>query len=370
MNVIPPGTKARIGSIVRLYPQKPFENYRLHMLANGMCGLYSVPLQFLYRNYTFASSPVLSRFSQATGLFSGLSKRSGKAIYMMAYPGLYQSYAKAVKKRKGIFVFDLHEDHSIQTEEFGGKFTDTQYITNRDRIFRDADLTLVTGSGVIEYYKKCGIEITKPLEVMCAADPKIIPFSPYSDTKNVVCTHTISGIDTYMARGVDVLVQAMNIVSRDVKDASLTVVGCKDESIANRIRQDAAPCLKVNCVGFVDYTKIGNYLASASVCALPLKAKRGGFWNVGTGYKLFEYMAAGRPQVCIEHEGYGAVIKDSGCGLMYDGTPESMASAISNLLADPEKAKEMGHKGRNALVNKHTWKHRAQTLANAIDAIV
>ena len=63
--------------------------------------------------------------------------------------------------------------------------------------------------------------------------------------------------------------------------------------------------------------------------------------------KLFEYMSLGIPVVASDYPQCREVVQSAGCGLVVDPTdPLAIGAAITELAADPERAKAMGERGR------------------------
>lgn len=79
--------------------------------------------------------------------------------------------------------------------------------------------------------------------------------------------------------------------------------------------------------------------------------------------KLFEYMAAGIPVISSDFPLWREIIEDAQCGILVD--PEDtgqISSAMQWVLDNPEKAEEMGQRGRKAAEEKYSWAGEAKTL--------
>ena len=88
--------------------------------------------------------------------------------------------------------------------------------------------------------------------------------------------------------------------------------------------------------------------------------------NEGTPVSLIEAMAAGVPVVATAVGGVPDVIVDGKTGyLVKAGNVEGMAEAIIELLSNPEKAREMGQEGREAVCPKFS----AQTLIANVEEL-
>jgi len=92
--------------------------------------------------------------------------------------------------------------------------------------------------------------------------------------------------------------------------------------------------------------RVAELLALSDVCVLSSKAE--GFSN-----SILEYMAASRPVVATDVGGAREVIAEGETGyLVAAGDDEAMAARITALLADTERARRMGARGREIVERK------------------
>ena len=79
--------------------------------------------------------------------------------------------------------------------------------------------------------------------------------------------------------------------------------------------------------------------------------------------KLFQYMGAGIPVVASDFPQVREVVIGAEAGLVVDTSrPERIAAAINELLSDPERARDMGAGGRDAVLERYTWSTSADAL--------
>ncbi len=79
--------------------------------------------------------------------------------------------------------------------------------------------------------------------------------------------------------------------------------------------------------------------------------------------KLFEYMALGLPVITANFPLYRDVVERHRCGFCvdpYDAT--AVATALMYLIAHPEEARQMGERGRRAVVEHYNWATEADKL--------
>lgn len=78
--------------------------------------------------------------------------------------------------------------------------------------------------------------------------------------------------------------------------------------------------------------------------------------RVGVPNRLFEYMYCGLPVVVSNFPELKAIVDDADCGLIVDSEdPKSIGQALSTLLSDPVRSKQMGENGKEALAKKYGY---------------
>ncbi len=97
-----------------------------------------------------------------------------------------------------------------------------------------------------------------------------------------------------------------------------------------------------------------NMVRNATVCVSPFYPTF--ILNSTSPTKLIEYMALGRPVVANDHPEQRLVLEKSGAGICVSYNEGAFAEAIIELLNNPEKADEMGRKGRLYVKKERTYK--------------
>jgi len=78
-----------------------------------------------------------------------------------------------------------------------------------------------------------------------------------------------------------------------------------------------------------------------------------------------EALASGVPIVQPRVGGYPEFIEATGGGILYEpNDPQHLAQALSSLLDDPERLREMGHRGRAAVMQNYSMKNMASQIMN------
>lgn len=177
--------------------------------------------------------------------------------------------------------------------------------------------------------------------------------SKANNSRDLLYLGGITGI-----RGVVELIEGFAIVRGKYPDLSLYLVGGFNpksfvETIKNLITKlEVEEGIKL--IPPVPYEKVKNYLLRASigiVTYLPYPNNMSCLPN-----KLFEYMACGLPIVASDFPLYRQVIEDAGCGKLVDPrNPMEIASAVEELLENPEEWETMSQNGCSSFRNKYNW---------------
>lgn len=165
-------------------------------------------------------------------------------------------------------------------------------------------------------------------------------------------------------KGQDVLIRAMPAIRRRVPDAALLLVGAGPYEGRLRRLAGGAPAGAVSFTGEVSDDDLPRYYAVGDVFAMPCRSRLGGLEVEGWGNVFLEAAAAGRPVVAGDSGGAREALVPGETGLLVDGRSVDMvASAVSDLLADRERAILMGKLGRDRVEREHTWTQVAGRLA-------
>ncbi|MCX7708237.1 MAG: glycosyltransferase family 4 protein [Clostridia bacterium] len=176
-------------------------------------------------------------------------------------------------------------------------------------------------------------------------------------------------------KGVDILIKAMQRVMENHDDVALAVIGSKwfgknDPNEYTVALQNLAANLKgpVIFTGFLPPARIPPYynLGDIFVCSSQ--------WNEPLARVHYEAMAAGLPIITTNRGGNAEILVKGKNGLLLediDGTrncssPEYMAENIEFLLNNPQKALQMGKKGRKFAEEKYAWERVAMDFHNSL----
>ena len=170
-------------------------------------------------------------------------------------------------------------------------------------------------------------------------------------------------------KGQDTLIRAWPEVRARFPDAALLIVGDGPYAAGlRRLADKARVADSVTFTGPVPGAELSAHYAAGDVFAMPCRTRRGGLDVEGLGIVYLEASATGLPVVGGDSGGAPDAILDGESGYVVPGrSVPAVAARISELLADPAKAKAMGEKGRAWVERDWNWDQAAARLRAILD---
>jgi glycosyltransferase involved in cell wall biosynthesis len=161
-------------------------------------------------------------------------------------------------------------------------------------------------------------------------------------------------------KGVDDLVEAVQSLDEDV---TLALVGVDPASgWAARWRGST----RVRTVGEIPFDDVPRFLAAADVVAVPQRATTDTLGQVPA--KLIDAMALGRAIVATDVSMIPEIL--DGCGVVVPaGDPAALAKAIAGLLADRDRAADLGRRARARCVAHYSFAAARATLLPLVERL-
>jgi glycosyltransferase involved in cell wall biosynthesis len=126
---------------------------------------------------------------------------------------------------------------------------------------------------------------------------------------------------------------------------------------------------RVLYLGRLPYDEVAQVVAHAVVSFVPMMAPERE--TMFSPLKLYESMACGVPVVASDVVGISEVITEARCGILFAaGDARAIAEATARIVADPFEAREMGLRGREAVVARFSWRARSLERARVIEDAV
>ncbi len=206
-----------------------------------------------------------------------------------------------------------------------------------------------------KYHKKMTI-------IENASDPSFFVPQPYPQEKRV---GFISGISP--GRGIEFLIEAMEIVRQEVPDALLSVAGTptgKTEVYYQELKR------KYNhtWLSFHDdvfySTNAKDFIASSALMVIPHPDHL--HYHTTLPVKLFDALAVARPLVVTRCASSVKVLEKYHCGLSAGFSPEEFAQPVIRLLKNREEAIMMGQNGRRAVEEYYNWDMMAKKMIRTL----
>ncbi|HEX7658494.1 MAG TPA: glycosyltransferase family 4 protein [Pseudonocardiaceae bacterium] len=171
-------------------------------------------------------------------------------------------------------------------------------------------------------------------------------------------------------KGQDMLIRALPLIRRRVPDAALLIVGggpYRQQLDRLAVRHDVDE--HVVRTGSVPWEELPAHYAAGDVFAMPCRTRGGGLDVEGLGIVCLEASAVGLPVITGTSGGAPETVREGVTGRVVDGrSVDAVADAVADLLADPDRAAEMGRAGREWVRDQWRWPDLADRLRTLLDA--
>jgi len=164
-------------------------------------------------------------------------------------------------------------------------------------------------------------------------------------------------------KGLDILAKAFIILKKDSRfqNVKLRIAGGtipSDEPFLNDVRRQLAKANIINDVEFLpnlDNKERYEFLRSLSVLSVPAEHKE------AFGIYIIEALASGVPVVQPNHGAFPELLNITEGGIIYKpNEPQALAGAIGSLLLNPDHARELGNRGKKAVIEKFNIEQTSQ----------
>jgi glycosyltransferase involved in cell wall biosynthesis len=170
----------------------------------------------------------------------------------------------------------------------------------------------------------------------------------------------------HFKKGLRLLIQAFNDVSRHVPDARLVIAGPDRDGYKRTIARliaDLKLSDKVTFTGMLEGRFKTGMLKAASVFVLPS-------YGENLAFALLEAMASGTPVVATNRVNIWRDITDFAAGSVVECDPAQIAEAVRLFLRDPRAAQAAGQRGQDLVRRRYSWTTIAPRMIAAYERIV
>jgi len=178
---------------------------------------------------------------------------------------------------------------------------------------------------------------------------EILPIEDFCDGKlNILFVSRLEE-----RKGIRYLLKAFKKVKEEIPQSRLIIVGPGNERRYNDWVQ-AVKLKDVVFVGYTSYADLPRYYRTADIFCIPAVGRE------SFGIVLLEAMAAGKPIIASDIDGYAAVLAHGVEGLLVPPKDnQALADALLSLLNDQTLRQQMGSNGRSK-AEAHSWESIAQ----------
>lgn len=208
-------------------------------------------------------------------------------------------------------------------------------VANAEAVKRQLAKEGLRDEKIVTLYNGLDLKRLKPSDSSRAEKLKLFGLPTEAPRKFV----TIVANLRYEVKDHPMFLRAAKRVREHIETAAFLIIG--EGELIGPMRELAANLGVASDTRFIGRCeRVADVLAVSDVCVLSSKAE--GFSN-----SILEYMAASRPVVATNVGGASEAIIEGETGyLVASGDDETMAARIISLLEHPDKAKEMGQRGR------------------------
>lgn len=323
--------------------------HKVYLLVNDMLkneeknGVYIVSTKFF-------SSKRVKRIIKSQKIMFKRAMDIDAEIYHLHDPELLPIAAKLIKKGKKV-IYDAHEDTELQIRDkkwipkllrdviskgfraylnhsikkMSGVVTVTPHLVKKFKAINNKTI-MVTNYPIIQQ-KKEQISIEKKETILCFLG---------SITENWHHENVIKSIEKF-------------------ENVKYVLAGSADEDYLCKL-EELKGWNNVIYLGRIPYSEVAKVYESADIgIALDWCSQGRGEGTLGNT-KLFEVMEAGLPLVCSNYRLWKKIVEKDFCGIAVNPKDcKAIKKAIKFLIANKEKAVEMGQNGRTAVERKYNW---------------
>ncbi len=159
----------------------------------------------------------------------------------------------------------------------------------------------------------------------------------------------------YSYEGLDLLLEAVPALSREIRDFRILLVGGgPEEQRLRSIVEQSGIGHFVKFVGRVHHTDVARYYALTDVCVFPRRKIR--LTDLVTPLKPVEAMANIKPIVASDVGGHRELISDNETGFLFPaGNVQALVQLLRNAVFNPAKAAQVAANGRQHVETRLTW---------------
>ena len=200
-------------------------------------------------------------------------------------------------------------------------------------------------------------------------------FAPRADAQALRAELGLSGKNVIVSvgrlvhrKGQDTLVESMPQILSQIPDAHLLFIGegpYKDYLVKRAAELKVS--YAITFIGRIQYAELPRYICVGNIFAMPSRSRLAGLEVEGLGIVYLEASACGLAVVGGKSGGAPDAVLEGETGFAVDGTStNAVAEAVITLLKNPDRANQMGARGRQWIIDEWRWDIWAKKFAQLL----
>lgn len=157
--------------------------------------------------------------------------------------------------------------------------------------------------------------------------------------------------------GPEYLIRAMSLIVAEYSRTKLLIVGSGELRIQlEALTERLGLTRNISFLGAIEHRQLPELLRNVDMFVMP------SIWE-GFGVAAVEAQAMEIPVIATKVGGIPEIVRDGITGILVEPrSPEQLATAIIELIENPEKRKEMGKEGRKYVLSHYQWENNAALM--------
>lgn len=171
-------------------------------------------------------------------------------------------------------------------------------------------------------------------------------------------------------RGLKTVIQAISFLKDEIPNFKFVIVGGESRDTSTLKKTAVKLGVKNNVIfeGWQNVNLFPSYIKATDIGICPFE--RNIHHDTTFANKLFQHMGAGQPVIVSDCPPQKRVIEEEKCGLVFKGgNVNDLVSKIKIMYNNPEKRKQMGQNGKNAVQEKYNWNKTGKDLINLYESL-
>lgn len=317
----------------------------------------------------YFASPVLRRLAWAPAMKGALRQEAAKATVLHLHSVfLWPTYAaaRAAKKSRTPYVISPRGALVKELVRKRNQLLKTAWIALVERsTFEHAAAIHVTSKAEATELQRFGWYLPRIAVIPNGTDEPVHPVGlPASDIQHITRQQPLVLFLGRLSwvKGLDRLLQAFALT----RLGTLAIVGPDYENLLPHLLHLATKLGIAERVHFLPRMVVGldkEYLfAAAQILVLPS-------YSESFGNTVLEALTRSVPVVVTKEVGAADIVRPSGGGVVVEGQPRLLAEAITSLLENPARAREIGQAGRRHVAERYSWSSIAAQMEELYEEI-